>query len=227
VAPGFNPSGGPAGADAERRTRQAARLDRALHLLGLAASAVGGVVLLAVAASAPGGRMLTGAAVYLASLIGMLVCSLLYNSATPGPRRAFLRRVDHAAIFVLIAGTYTPFMIGALDHPTIRAALAGVWVAAFAGAVIEVIQPGRHRWLSIALYLAVGWSGIVVIGPLAERVPSDAMVLIVLGALTYSAGVAVYMIKAWPWSRAAWHGFVLLAAALHFMAVFRQISAVS
>ena len=216
--------GGPAWAS--RRMRRAAHLDRAVHLLGLAASAVGGVVLLWAAASARHGHALTGAVVYLASLIGMLACSLLYNGAPPGPGRAFLRRVDHAAIFVLIAGTYTPFMIGALDHPTIRAALFGVWAAAFVGAVIEVIAPGRHRWISIALYLAVGWSGIVVIGPLAERVPADAMVLIGLGALTYSAGVAVYMIKSWPYYRAVWHGFVLLAAAFHFMAVFRLISAV-
>ena len=206
------------------RIRRAATVDHAIHLVGIVAAIVGSVVLLSAVSSARNGILAIGVAVYLIGLFAMLVFSTLYHAAPPSPRKAFLRRLDHAAIFLLIAGTYSPFMVGALDEYAIAAVFLGVWLSAAIGAFIELLAPGRFKWLSIILYLAIGWSGVLVIGPLASRMPVSLIWLIGTGGVLYSVGVVFYLWERLLYQKAIWHGVVLLAAATHYAAVLAYVS---
>jgi hemolysin III len=208
-----------------RHERREAAIDRALHLIGIAAAVVGGVVLLSAAASARNAALAVGVALYLSGLFAMLICSALYNQARPSPRKALLRRFDHAAIFLLIAGTYSPFMAGATDDLAIAAVYFGVWSVAALGIVVKLLFPGRFGIVSTVLYLALGWSVVLVIGPLAERVPPALIWLLGLGGVLYSIGVVFYVWERLPYQNALWHGFVLSAAATHYAAVLAYVSA--
>lgn len=221
------PAGAPAtiGDAVRRRERREAAIDHGLHLVGIAAAAVGGVALLSAAASARNAALAVGVALYLSGLFAMLICSALYNRARPSPRKALLRRFDHAAIFLLIAGTYSPFMAGATDDPAIAAVYVGVWSAAALGIVAKLLFPGRFGAVSTALYLILGWSVVLVIGPLAERVPPALIWLLGLGGVLYSIGVVFHVWERLPYQNALWHGFVFTAAAAHYAAVLAYVSA--
>ena len=201
----------------ERRSEW--RIDAMVHVVGVALGLAACVALAMVAL--PGGRsaVIMSLAVYGAGLLGMLGCSALYNIGGDGPRKAFWRRLDHAAIFVMIAGTYTPFLAIAIGGAWGTGLLVFVWTVAAAGVVLKLLHPGWLETLSIAAYLLLGWTILVAIDRLIAAVSLPTLILLVGGGILYSIGVLFYRWDRLPYQKAIWHGFVLAAAACHYFAI--------
>ncbi len=158
--------------------------------------------------------------VYCAGLLAMIGFSAAYNLMPQHrPSKAWLRRLDHAAIFIMIAGTYTPFAVNRLDPPYGPAVLAVIWAAATMGVVLKIVFPRRFERTSMALYLAMGWMIVTVIVPLSRSMAAFDFWLLSAGGLVYSAGVMFYVIERIPYHKAIWHAAVLAAAVLQFSAV--------
>jgi hemolysin III len=136
-----------------------------------------------------------------------------------------LRRFDHSAIYVLIAATYTPFIAEMPVSATSIGLLAGVWSIAVVGIVLKLVLPGRLDKLSIALYLAMGWSGAMVFNTLVATLPPSVLWLIAAGGLLYSFGVIFHVWERLRFQNAIWHGFVLLGASCHYSAVLSLVLA--
>lgn len=194
--------------------------DVAVHALGLALGAAGVIAMLL----ATDGAQLLPVIVYLTGLLAMLGCSTLYNVWRSCRRRDWLRRLDHAAIFVMIAGTYTPL---ALRLPAGWAVglTTGVWAAALVGVAVKLFQPHRVEALSVALYLALGWIGVLAAEPLLASLERATLILLLLGGVVYSAGVVFHLAVHWRYARALWHGSVVIAAAIHYAAIMTLLQA--
>ncbi len=193
--------------------------DRCIHLLGLALGSGAALALLRLAARQPEGRVFLATAVYAVGLITMLLCSALYNMAPPSRLKAWLRRLDHAAIFLMIAGTYTPFLLGRMGGAWGWGMLAFVWLAAGAGAALALAAGRRHDALKLAAYLLLGWGILAVRQPLSEAVAGPALLLLLIGGILYSLGVVFHLWERLGYHNAIWHGFVLAAAGCHYGAV--------
>jgi hemolysin III len=163
-------------------------------------------------------------AVYAACLIVMLACSAVYNLTRPSAARRVLRRLDEAAIFLMIAGSYTPFVITLLDRPWDIAAALFVWVLAFAGVLGKLFVTHLSDRFWCYAYVAFGWLAVLILGPAVTGLPMIAAVLIAAGGLVYSAGVLFFLRENLPFRRAIWHGFVVVGATLHFGAVAALIN---
>jgi len=157
--------------------------------------------------------------IYCAGLLAMISASAAYNLVPHGPSKGFLRRLDHAAIFIMIAATYTPFAMNRLGAPYGTLILWAIWLSASFGVAMKILFPRRFEVLSIALYLAMGWLIVTVLQPLHAAMSATDFWLLVAGGLVYTAGVAFYLIERIPYHKAIWHALVLIAAVLHFSAV--------
>ena len=189
-----------------------------VHVFGLSCGALGGLTLLGLALGFGHLRMAAAIGVYAACLVLMFVCSAAYNFAS-ARRRPFLRRLDHAAIFLMIAGSYTPFTTLRLTGGWAIGMTAAVWTLAVAGAAGKMFAPGLGKGFWVALYLALGWIALVAIKPLLATVSVAALIFLLTGGLVYSLGVLVYLRRSLPFRRAIWHGFVVAAAATHYVAI--------
>ena len=194
--------------------------DVAVHVLGLALGVAGGVVMLL---AADGGQLLP-VTVYLAGLLAMLGCSAIYNVWRSCRWRDWLRRLDHAAIFVMIAGTYTPLALR-LPAGWAMGLTAGVWTTALVGVAAKLFQPHRIETFSVALYLALGWIGVIAAEPLLASLDRATLILLLAGGVVYSAGVVFHLAARWPYARALWHGSVVIAAAVHYAAIMTLLQA--
>jgi hemolysin III len=192
--------------------------DRWVHVAGLAAGGVGGLTLLGLSLGM--GRLGQTAAigVYTACLMAMFACSAAYNMSSPR-RRPLLRRFDHAAIFLMIAGSYTPFTTQSLTGAWAWGMTATVWALALAGVVGKLFLPGLGRGFWVALYLGLGWIAVIAVKPLLAGVSVAALILLAAGGLIYSLGVIVYVRRGLRFRRAIWHGFVVAAAATQYAAI--------
>ncbi len=196
--------------------------DQWVHIVGLAFAGLGGLTLLALTLGLDRLRAAPALAVYVACLIAMFLASAAYNLTGPR-RRPVLRRLDHAAIFLMIAGSYTPFTTQRLHGAWAWSMTTAVWVLAGAGAAGKLFAPGLGKGFWVALYLALGWIVLIAVKPLLDSVPLLALGLLLTGGLVYSAGVLVYVRRTLPFRRAIWHGFVVAAAATHFGAVLTGV----
>jgi len=205
-------------AQAERiYSRHEEAADAAIHVLGVLFAINGGLWLLF---HVTGLSVAVTVSVYCAGLFAMLTASAAYNMMPHHrPSKQVLRRLDHAAIFIMIAATYTPFAVNRLGAPYGDAILPVIWAAASLGVAMKMVFPRRFELLSVALYLGMGWLSVVIIAPLSVHMAAAGFWLLIAGGLVYSAGVAFYLIERIPYHKAIWHGFVLVAAALHFSAV--------
>ena len=192
--------------------------DGLVHGLGLLAALVAGLLLFVWALVSNGVGQATAVAVYALGVLAMLGCSAIYN-LTPWQRiRPLLRRLDHSAIMILIAASYTPFTTQRLEGWWAVSMTAVVWALATAGVFGRIFLPEiRGRWWSL-FYVGFGWVAIVAFRPFSEGVSLAAMILLAVGGLIYTAGVPIYHSR-WPFRRAVWHGFVVAAAAVHWAAV--------
>lgn len=157
-------------------------------------------------------------AAYAVGLIAMLGASAAYNLWS-GPGKEILRRIDHAMIFVMIAGTYTPFVVLRLPEGSATWLGAFVWCGAMAGVVLKLLFPRRFEKTSIALYLGLGWAVVMAFSPLSDTVARSTLDLLIAGGILYTLGVPICMAVRLPFHNAAWHAFVLAAAICHFVAI--------
>lgn len=193
--------------------------DGIVHAVGIIAAVVGGGLLVAVALTNRGVPMATAGALYAMCLMAMLAASAVYNLTRPSRYRRVLRRLDEAAIFLMIAGSYTPFTIKLLPPGLGLAVTAAIWTAALAGAGGKVLWPAISDRAWSIVYLVFGWLAVLVIGPALPHLPPLAIGMLVIAGLTYSGGVLLYLNHALPFRRALWHACVIIGAAGHYAAV--------
>jgi hemolysin III len=203
---------------ATRYTAREEAANVATHAAGLLASVVGVVVLVYLGVVRDETLHVASAGVYGATLVALYAASTLYHAfRRPGLKRV-LRVVDHCAIYLLIAGTYTPFVLVGLGGRLGWTLFCVVWAMAAAGIVFKVFATGRFAVASTAAYVAMGWLGVVAIGPLVRSLPGAALAWLFAGGVAYTAGTFFYHRKI-PYSHALWHVFVLAGSVCHFVAI--------
>ena len=192
----------------------------ATHGLGALLSLAGLVVLLVFAAMHGTGRHLVGFAVFGGTLILLYLASTLYHGF-PQPRlKRLFKKLDHAAIFLLIAGTYTPFLVLRIKGTMGWSLLGIVWGLAVLGVAFKCMSATRFRRLSVGVYLGMGWLCLVAVKQMLASVPPLGLVLLLLGGLSYTLGVVFYVWKRLPFNHALWHCFVLAGSTFHYFSVF-------
>jgi hemolysin III len=189
------------------------------HVVGLVATAASIPWLLWKAASVESPWRLAGAITFSVAALLMFATSVIYHRSTEPEARQRWRLLDHAAIFLLIAGTYTPFAAGVLGGTAGFALLAVVWAIALGGILAKVLLRFRYPRLSTALYLLLGWVGVAAIKPLWNALDADTLAWIAAGGLCYTLGVPFYVWKSRPYMHVLWHVFVVAGVACHFVAV--------
>ena len=189
------------------------------HGVGIVLAITGLAVLVAFAARHGDAWHVVSCSIFGAALITCFTTSTLYHSVQVERLKHMLRALDHSAIFLLIAGTYTPFMLVNLRGPWGWSLFAVVWTLTFAGIGLRLALKGRRHGLVVSIYLAMGWAVVVATQPMLERVGTGGLILLAAGGLAYTVGVAFYKWRRLPYNHAIWHGFVLAGAALHFFAV--------
>jgi hemolysin III len=197
-----------------------------LHLYAFAVSVVGGAVLVSLAATRPGRAPLLATLVYAVTLCGLFGISALYHRKLWGPRGyAVMKRLDHAMIFIFIAGTYTPFCV-LLGGSSAEMVLVVVWVSAVAGAALKMLWPHAPKWLAVPLYIALGWVSVFLLPDLIAADGMTVVVLLAAGGLAYTVGAIFYAVKwpnPWPATFAhheIFHACTLVAAICHQVGVY-------
>jgi hemolysin III len=193
------------------------------HGVGAVLAAIGGLVLVVMAARLGNVWQLAGAIVFSFALVMLYVASTLYHASTDRVVRGRYKVFDHCAIFVLIAGTYTPFTLVGLRGDGGWPLFAAVWTLAVAGVVFKLFFTGRFKGVSTLIYLGMGWMVVTAIGPFLRQIPLSTMLWMLGGGLAYTLGTVFYMNHRIPFAHAIWHGFVLLGSACHFVAVAQQV----
>jgi hemolysin III len=191
--------------------------DGAVHAMGVLLGPAAVAILIVLTARTAGPGQFASVLVYGISLVAVLVTSALYNLWPVSRAKWILRRFDHSAIYLLIAGTYSPF-IAQMKGATSTALLIGVWTASLTGVALKLLFPGRFDRVSIWLYLLIGWSGVLAYETIAG-LPDATLRLLALGGLLYTIGVVFHLWRSLPFQNAIWHMFVLTAAACHYGAV--------
>jgi hemolysin III len=206
-------------------TRKELVADGVIHVIGITAGLVGAAILVIAAARRGTPLELAALITYSGGLLAMLGCSAAYQLLRSSRRRELLRCFDHTAIFLMIAGTYTPFTLLRLK-PMWAILLTGlVWSIATVGIVLRLVRPSLFDRVSIGFYLALGWAGLAAIGPLVPFLQTSTLVLLAAGGLLYTVGVIFHLWERLPFQNAIWHAFVLVAAAAHYAAVLDEIVA--
>lgn len=189
------------------------------HGLGVVLSVIGLGLLLLVAVMGADAWRIAGVTVFGTSMVLLYLASVLYHAMPRPETKRIMRILDHCAIYLLIAGTYTPFLLTSLRGPWGWGLLAFMWGAAALGCGIKLFYTGRFEKLSTACYVAMGWAIVVALRPTLELVPTGALALMAAGGLLYTGGVAFYLWDRLPYNHAIWHCFVLGGSLLHFFAV--------
>ena len=198
--------------------------DAVIHVIGVTLAPAAAVVLLATALPRADLPLLIGLAVYAIGLVAMLTCSALYNLTDEPSRKRFYRRLDHAAIFLMIAATYTPFTLISLGGAWGAGILAFVWTVAAAGMAIKLLGIPCPDALLTATYLLLGWTIIVAFEPLMQALSSPGLTLLVAGGVLYTVGTVFHHWRSLPFQNAIWHAFVVVAAGCHYLAVLHEVA---
>jgi hemolysin III len=193
------------------------------HGVGILFSIAGLAVLVAFASLYGDAWHITSSSIYGFTLILLYTASTLYHGIPQPTAKRVLQRIDHAAIFLLIAGTYTPFTLVNLRGGWGWTLFGLVWGFAIFGVVLETMLRRRIKWLSLSLYLGLGWLVVIAIRPLIETVETGGLILLLAGGLCYSLGVIFYVWKRFAYHHAVWHLFVMAGSALHFFSIFYYV----
>jgi hemolysin III len=197
--------------------------DAVIHTIGIALGLAGAVAVTIVAAKVSGIEFMS-ILIYALCLVTMLALSAAYNMWPISPTKWLLRRFDHSAIYLLIAGTYTPFL-AMLKSGVISLTFGiGLWVSAAIGIVLKLVMPGRLDRFAVGLCLLLGWSGMIAYDSFAATLSSAGLWLLAAGGLLYSVGAIFHLWQTLPYHNAVWHGFVLLAASCHYAAVLTRVA---
>jgi hemolysin III len=199
------------------------RSSTATAVAGLVAALVGAVVLLVVAAHGSDGWRIASAIVFALSLVALHLASTLYHAEARPARKARLKVFDHCAIYVLIAGTYTPFTLIGLRGSLGWTLFIAIWSLAALGIVFKLFTTGRLRVLSTAIYVAMGWLVVLAIKPVYAALDAWTFGWLLAGGVVYTAGTLFYHRPSIPHAHAIWHLFVIGGSACHFVAVLAQV----
>ncbi|MEM9104012.1 MAG: hemolysin III family protein [Pseudomonadota bacterium] len=192
--------------------------DGVVHLVGLSLAVVAVPVLIILTIlfrSEPG--PVVGASIYGTTLIAMLSFSALYNMIDSARWNGLLKRLDHSAIYMKIAGTYTPFVL--MTGAPATGLLASLWGAATIGSLMKILVPGRFKWFALSLYLAMGWAVLLAGGPILAELSWTVLWLMTAGGIAYTGGVGFYLAERMPFHNTIWHVFVLVGSVLFFIAI--------
>jgi hemolysin III len=193
--------------------------DGIVHGIGVFGGLIAATVLIVLAGVFASAYQIVTVSVYAAGLLAMFGFSAAYNLWPVSRRKWLLRRFDHSAIYVLIAATYTPIFAELDDRVFAISLLAGVWGVALAGVVLKLFFPGRFDRVSVGIYLALGWSGVIAYDAGLSSLPRLAIWFILAGGLLYSFGIIFHAWQRLRFQNVIWHCFVLLGAACHYTAV--------
>ncbi|MCG7584440.1 hemolysin III family protein [Photobacterium sp. OFAV2-7] len=197
------------------------------HGLGMIFGIVGLVLLLNQAIEADADVLsITSLSIYGGSMILLYLASTLYHAIPFERAKRALKTFDHCAIYLLIAGTYTPFLLISLRTPLAIGLMTVIWVIAFVGIVLKIAFVYRFKRLSLATYLVMGWLALVAVYPLALSLSTGGLVLLGLGGVIYSLGVVFYVNDRLPYNHAIWHLFVLGGTVCHFLAIYYYVTPV-
>lgn len=204
------------------------RLRGWLHLWSFAVGIAAGATLIALAGATVSGAAAAACAVYSATVLGLFGISALYHrrSWTSARSRTTMKRLDHAMIFIFIAGTYTPFAVLALPEPTGLVVLLVVWIGALGGAALKLLRPHAPRWIGVPFYLALGWVAVFVLPDLLHRGGVAALVLLLVGGAFYTLGALCYAFRrptGWPTTfgyHEFFHAATVVAAICHHVAIW-------
>ena len=193
--------------------------DGVVHAIGILSGVIAATVLIVLTAIYANPRDIVVVSIYVAGLLLMLGLSATYNLWPVSPTKWVLRRLDHSAIYVLIAATYTPFIMELSNSVFAIALLVGVWCVAIFGIALKLGWPGRFDRLSVGLYLALGWSGLMLYDSVVAGLPRMALWFVLAGGAMYSLGVIFHAWQRLRFQNVIWHCFVLSGAACHYTAV--------
>lgn len=194
-------------------------LNTLTHGLGALASLVGGIILVALAALYGTGWQLVSAIIFSLSLVGLYTASAFYHGTFEPKLKHRLKILDHCMIYVLIAGSYTPFALIALRDDGGWLLFGVVWAMAVAGIVFKWFYTGRFELASTLIYLGMGWLVLFAAGPMLRHVGTTELIWLGIGGLFYSLGTIFYMKERHKHNHAIWHGFVLAGSSSHFVAI--------
>jgi hemolysin III len=189
------------------------------HGLGLLLALVALPILILAAIKAGSAHFIVGVSVFGGTMVLLYLASTLYHSLTHDAAKALFRLFDHAAIFLLIAGTYTPFALGVLRGPWGWSLLAIVWSLAIIGITLKINKRTRHSRISIVLYVIMGWLAVIAVKPIVMLIPVPGIVLILAGGLAYTGGLAFFAAHRIRYNHFIWHLFVIAGTTCHFFAV--------
>ncbi len=189
------------------------------HVVGFMLAVAATPVLIVGAVHQGGAADVVGSSIFGATMVLLYLASTSYHAVPAGRLKDWLHRVDHAAIYLLIAGTYTPFTLGVLSGAWGWTLFGIVWGAAALGVCDKLIAGIRHPKLSTALYLIMGWAVLIAIRPLVLSMPTEGVAWLVAGGLSYSLGVVFYKARHLPYNHFIWHLFVLAGSTCHFFSV--------
>ena len=189
------------------------------HGLGLVAAVAAVPVLLLTAVRGGDASYIVGASVFAGSMVLLYLASTLYHSLSHGPAKRIFRLFDHSAIFLLIAGTYTPFTLGVLRGPWGWTLLGLTWSLATIGLTMKAVFGTRYTWASIVLYVAMGWLALIAVKPIWLQVPLPGILLVVAGGVAYMTGLGFFAAHRLRYNHFIWHLFVILGTTCHFFAV--------
>jgi len=198
--------------------------DGAIHVIGICLGLTATVILAATLWNTDDPARQILVMIYAACLMAMLICSALYNMLARDHKAGILRRLDHAAIFLMIAGTYTPLAGIIIGGWTGGILLAVVWTGALTGAIVKLARLKGLERLTVPIYLGLGWIVVFAANPLIEKASNFGFYMILSGGLLYTVGTVFYAWKRLPFQNAIWHAFVLAAAVCHFGAVFHDVA---
>ncbi len=192
------------------------------HGLGFVGAVVGAPVLIVTAVKTGGPAGVIGASVFAATMVLLYLTSSVYHALPMGRTKRLFKLLDHSAIYLLIAGSYTPFTLGVLRGPLGWTLLGLVWGLAIGGILIKALGAMKCEKISTFLYLAMGWLVLIAIKPLWENMPTEGLAWLVAGGVAYSTGVIFFMSdRRYRYAHFVWHLFVLAGTACHFVAVWR------
>jgi hemolysin III len=202
-------------------------VDGAIHGVAIVAGLIGAIALFVIASHRGGAEDVAAVGIYSLGLLAMLGCSCAYNLGRFSRHADWLKHLDHSAIFLMIAGTYTPFALIDLEGAWKWSLIGTVWTIAVAGVGLRLLHGRLFERISVGLYLALGWLGLVALPPLIHALDTPALVLLAVGGGLYTMGLIFHLWERLPFQNAIWHTFVVAAAATHFAAVVVSVASAS